>query len=240
MQSTPHLVIVEDDSITREIYVQYLSRSGFFVTEVENLADFIQLPKKENIDLILLDLNLPDGDGMNVLEEIQQLPSTGVIIVTSRQEEAECIRGLMLGADDFLVKPVSPREIHARIQAVLRRLKFQTATIKERSTLEFEYFSIDIILRKVTNNSTGEVIQLTNSEFSLLQVFLDYPDQALSREFLQDKVSAYSVDVHSRLVDTLVSRLRKKFNSPNYNMIRTVYGLGYKFYLTDVTPYKNS
>ena len=230
MPSTPHLVLVEDDAITREIYVQYLSRLGFSITEVENLADFIQLPNKENIDLILLDLNLPDGDGMSVLYEIQQLSTTGVIIVTSRQEEAECIRGLMLGADDFLVKPVSPREIHARIQAVLRRLRFQKSNLKERAMLQFGYFSIDVILRRVSNTETGETIQLTNSEFSLLQVFMDYPNQALSREFLQDQVSAYSVDVHSRLVDTLVSRLRKKFNTPNYNMISTVYGLGYRFY----------
>jgi len=229
MPSTPHLVIVEDDTITREIYVQYLSHLGFHITEVGNLAAFIQLPAKETIDVILLDLNLPDGDGMSVLEQIQQLPSTGVIIVTSRQEEAECIRGLMLGADDFLVKPISPREIHARIQAVLRRLQFQTSNVKERSMLKFKHFSMDILLREVTNNLTENIIQLTNSEFFLLQLFLDYPNQALSREFLQDNVSAYSVDVHSRLVDTLVSRLRKKFNTPDYNIIHTVYGLGYKF-----------
>lgn len=229
MQSTPHLVIVEDDTITREIYVQYLSHLGFDITEVETLADFIQLSAKEMIDVILLDLNLPDGDGMSVLEQIQQLPTTGVIIITSRREEAECIRGLMLGADDFLVKPISPRELHARIQAVLRRLQFQTPSVKERSMLQFKHFSMDIILREVTNNLTKEIIQLTNSEFFLLQVFLDYPNQDLSREFLQDKVSAYSVDVHSRLVDTLVSRLRKKFNTSNYNIIRTVYGLGYQF-----------
>jgi len=229
MKPTPHLVIVEDDAITREIYVQYLSHLGFYITEVENLADFIQLSAKETIDIILLDLNLPDGDGMSVLKQIRQLPKTGVIIITSRQEEAECIRGLMLGADDFLVKPISPREIHARIQAVLRRLEFQNHSAKERSMLTFKHFSMDIILREVSNNLTGKIIQLTNSEFFLLQVFLDYPNQALSREFLQDKVSAYSVDVHSRLVDTLVSRLRKKFNSSNYNMIHTVYGLGYQF-----------
>ena len=229
MQSTPHLVIVEDDAITREIYVQYLSHLGFYITEVETLADFIQLPAKEKIDVILLDLNLPDGDGMSVLEQIQQLPTTGVIIITSRQEEAECIRGLMLGADDFLVKPIGPRESHARIQAVLRRLKSQKRRLEERSILKFKHFSMDVILRRVTNNLTGATIQLTNSEFFLLQVFLDYPNQALSREFLQDQVSAYSVDVHSRLVDTLVSRLRKKFNSSNYNMIHTIYGLGYQF-----------
>jgi DNA-binding response OmpR family regulator len=225
----PHIVIVEDDEITRKIYVTYLSRLNFYLTEVEDLAGFAYLPTERSIDLILLDLNLPDGNGMILLEKIQKWSSTGVIIITSRKEEAECIRGLTLGADDFLVKPVSPREVYARIQAVLRRIKAKNLNTQHRSQLEFKYFSIDLMLRQAIN-SAGNTIKLTNSEFSLLQVFISYPDQSLSREFLQDKVSAYSVDIHSRLVDTLVSRLRKKFNTSNYNMIHTVYGLGYQFY----------
>jgi DNA-binding response OmpR family regulator len=99
----------------------------------------------------------------------------------------------------------------------------------QNSILNFKHFSFDRLSRQVTT-STGKAVMLTNSEFYLLQVFIEHPDQALSREFLQDKVSAYSVDVHSRLVDTLVSRLRKKMNTVEYNMIHTVYGLGYQFY----------
>lgn len=226
IQKKPHIVIVEDDLITRELYQHYLTHSGLSITAVESLAGFLALPNQQAINLVLLDLNLPDGDGMQLLKKIHQQVATGVIVVTSRKDEVDRIRGLDLGADDFVVKPISPREIYARIQAVLRRTTLNSLDQKQ---IQFAHFAVDRITRKITT-LTGKNISLTNSEFSLLEVFIDYSDQPLSREFLQDKVSAYSVEVHSRLVDTLVSRLRKKLNTKSYNSIHTVYGLGYQFY----------
>ena len=175
--------------------------------------------------LIVLDLMLPGMDGMEICREIRKFSRIPIIMITARVEEIDRVLGLELGADDYICKPFSPREVVARVKAVLRRIGPEP----EATPLAVGPISLDPANRGVTVH--GEALELTPSEFGLLKVLMARPGRVFSRNELLNQVQGYSYEGYDRTIDTHVKNLRKKLAEklPGQEIIRTVYGVGYKF-----------
>jgi two-component system, OmpR family, response regulator BaeR len=219
-----HVLIVEDESKIAELLRDYLVAAGFLVTVVER-GDWTIAEVRENMPaLVLLDIMLPGMDGMDVCREIRKFSTIPIIMLTARVEEVDRIVGLELGADDYVCKPFSPREIVARVKAVLRRTQPQAADIG----LRVGPISMDCGAREVT--VSGTEVSLTPSEFALLKALMERPHRVFTRGELLNLVQGYNSDCYERTIDSHIKNLRKKMveNGTSQEIITTVHGVGYK------------
>lgn len=225
--------MVDDQAELRELLKRYLSGEGFLVEAVEDGAAMERYLADHDVDLILLDLMLPGEDGLSLARRLRSQSAQPIIIISARGEELDRIIGLEVGADDYLTKPFNPRELLARIRAVLRRSQQQNQPpAKETSQrLTFGPYTLDTEKYQLTRGD--EEIPLTIGEFTLLRVFLEHPNRVLNRDLLLEMTKGYERAPLDRSIDVCVNRLRRKFepnpSEPTY--LRTVWGAGYLFSL---------
>ncbi|MFH1146940.1 MAG: response regulator transcription factor [Pseudomonadota bacterium] len=222
----PLVLIVEDESDIADLISYNLKRAGFDVELSQDGRTAQSVAQKRMPDLILLDLMLPDVDGTDICKELkgsEQTKRIPIIMVTAKGEEIDRVLGLELGADDYLVKPFSPRELVLRIKAVLRR---NTSPEQEKKVLVARNIQMDLDRHSATVN--GAPVALTVTEFNLLHTLMKNRGRVLTREMLLDQVWGYHFEGYARTVDTHVKRLRQKLNDAG-ETIETVRGLGYRF-----------
>jgi len=226
------LLVVDDDSRLRDLLVRYLGDQGLEVKAVGDAAQMDKLRTREHFDLIVLDLMLPGEDGLTICRRLRGTgDTTPIIMLTAKGEEVDRIVGLEMGADDYLPKPFNPRELLARIRAVLRRHAAAPALSAETPARTFAFgpFVVNLDARSLTRD--GSEIVLTGGEYELLEIFVSHANRALSRDWLMDQLRGFERDPFDRSIDVRVNRLRKKIEddpaSPAY--IRTQRGLGYLF-----------
>ena len=223
MQDT-HVLIIEDETKLAELLRDYLVNEGFKVTCLNRGDTAIETIRQERPALVLLDLMLPGLDGLSICREIRKFSDVSVIMVTAKVEEVDRLIGLELGADDYICKPFSPREVIARVKAVLRRAR--PREMARRITLD------GIILDEDTREVTidGKLLALTPSEFGLLSVLIRSPGRVFSRAELLDRVQGYRFEGYDRTIDSHIKNLRKKIAeiATNREVIITIYGVGYK------------
>ena len=224
----PGVLVVEDDPKTAELIRLYLDRDGYPVMVARNGREGLEFAKRHPIGLVLLDVMLPEMDGFDVCRLLRQESDMGIILVTARTEEADTLRALDLGADDYVTKPFRPRELVARVRAVLRRKGVNGHAVEAR-TLQFKDLTIDERRHEVRLN--GRDAAVTRKEFQLLVALASEPGKAFSRLELVEKAFGYNYEGLERTVDAHIRNLRKKIerDSGRPVYIETVYGLGYRF-----------
>jgi len=215
------VLVVEDESAIAEVAEMYLEQGGFRVRMAPTGADAIKQLDDPSIDIVLLDLMLPDADGVELFREIRSRRQLPVIMVTARDAEADRVLGLELGADDYVTKPFSPRELVARVRAVLRRGSAGESTA---TAIEAGSVRVDLESREVTIE--GEAVELTRREFDLLAHVLRHPGRVFTRAQLLEAVWDYPSDIDTRTVDVHVAQLRRKLGDAC--PLKTVRGVGYK------------
>ncbi|MEN3184657.1 MAG: response regulator transcription factor [Atribacterota bacterium] len=219
------ILVVDDEQAVGEILRLYLEREGFEVTVVYDGEAALEELRRHPFDLVLLDLMLPKKDGWTVCREIRSFSSIPIIMLTARGEEVDRVLGLELGADDYVPKPFSPREVVARVKAVLRRSKAQS-TEKHR-VIDIGPLHIDYEARKVLVH--GVPVNLTPKEFELLYFLALHPERVFTREKLLEEIWGYDFPGDTRTVDTHVKRIREKLEEAGAPpLIKTVWGFGYK------------
>ena len=228
-----HILAVDDDEKVRSLLFDYLTQEGFRVTVADSCATMQAALERERADLILLDLRLPDGDGLMLVRQLRSESHVPVIILSGKAEEVDRIVGLELGADDYLTKPFNPRELLARIRAVLRRVSdppTPRAPEELRAVVEFADWQFDLMTQRL-KAPDGRDIELTKAEFALLTAFVKRPQRVLSRDQLLDLTRADGAEVFDRSIDVLILRLRRKIeaNPSEPQLIRTERGAGYIF-----------
>lgn len=220
------ILIVDDEEKIREIITVYLKKNGYNVIEAKDGEEALNKFQETSPDLIVLDLMLPYIDGLQVCKMIRKDSSVPIIMLTARGEEYDKIKGLDIGADDYIAKPFSPNELVARIKAVLRR----TLVIKDTKIIKLPGLIINKSTHQVFINSIE--IVLSPKEFDLLWIMVNNLGRVFDREMLLETVWGYDYSGDIRTVDTHIKRLREKLSSLNYQGIKTVWGLGYKFEVT--------
>ena len=236
MDRTPHLLVVDDDREIRSLVAQFLTKHGFRVTGVRDGAEMMRTLDGARVDLIVLDLMLPGEDGLSLCRRLRATPQTAqtpVIMLTAMGEETDRIVGLEMGADDYLAKPFSPRELLARIKAVLRRVSAPPvagAPAAAGTVLRFEGWSLDLTKREL-RSPDGVLVQLSAGEYDLLVAFVEHPQRVLTRDQLLDLARGRSAVPFDRSIDVQVSRLRRKIepDPAEPTLIKTVRGGGYLF-----------
>ncbi len=224
---TPRILLVEDEKAIREAVVAYLEREGYWVTPAEDGQAALDQFAKHRYDLVVLDLMLPKVSGEQVCRTIRDGSDVPIIMLTAKGEIEDRIAGLELGADDYLVKPFSPRELVARVRALMRRAKVTEEPQRDR--LVYGPLEIDIAGHKAFLN--GEELDLTASEFKLLTTLSRYPGRVYSRMELVEKVLGYDFEGYERTIDSHVKNLRAKLDDDprDPTFIWTVHGVGYRF-----------
>lgn len=233
VERTPKILVVDDDPRLRDLLRRYLGENGFTVFVSENGEVMKRLWVREHFDVLILDLMMPGEDGLAILKRLRsEKDTTPIIMLTARGEDVDRILGLELGADDYLGKPFNPRELLARIHAVLRRRPRQDAPgapSLENEVVRFGDFELDLGTRVLKKN--GEVVPLTTGEFAVLKAFARHPRQPLSRDKLMEMARGREYEAFDRSLDVQVSRLRKLLepDPPKPRYLQTVWGLGYVF-----------
>jgi len=236
----PHVLAVDDDPTIRELVADYLGQSGFRVTAVADGPAMQAVLGEEVVDLVVLDLKLQAEDGMAIARRMRDESAIPIIMLTGRREEADRVMGLELGADDYLTKPFSPRELLARIRTVLRRRRAEVRQGRPEGVRAYRFDGCELNLntRRFTKRD-GEAVALSNGEFSVFVVLLGAPGRILSRDQLLDMSRLHNDEVYNRSVDAQIMRLRRKIEpdpaSPRY--IRTERGAGYMFGVPVETVY---
>jgi len=220
------ILVVEDEPGIARLVQDYLERAGFAVARASTAADALAFARAKSPALVVLDLGLPDLDGLDVTRELRRIGDTPIVMLTARGDESDRIVGLELGADDYVVKPFSPRELVARIRAVLRRGDSKAARGETVRALDVV---VDVPRRRVTVGNRS--VELTATEFALLETLAREPGRVFTRGQLLDAVHGVSFESYERAVDAHVKNLRKKIEPgsgpPRY--IQTVHGVGYRF-----------
>ena len=227
-----HVLAVDDDSILRKAIAEYLGKYEFRVTAVADGRAMQAVLAHEVVDLVVLDLKLQSEDGMALARRLRDESAIPIIMLTGRREEADRVMGLELGADDYLTKPFSPRELLARIRTVLRRSRTEMHQGRPEGirAYRFDGWELNLNTRRLKARD-GKAVRLSNGEFSLLVVLLGAANRILSRDQLLDMSRLHSDDVYNRSVNTQVMRLRRKLESDpeNPRYILTERGVGYVF-----------
>ena len=226
--NSPKILIVDDEKSIRNLVRSYLEAEGFEVLEGENGAEAARITRSSSPDLVVLDVGMPILDGIEALREIRTFSDVYVVMLTARSEEVDKLIGLSVGADDYLTKPFSPRELIARIKAVLRRQRGTTA-VTDTERLVFETLVIDIGRREVTVAETPA--ELTTLEFDLLAALASQPGRVFSRRQLIEAIWGWDYFGDERVVDVHIRKLRRALNDDagEPSIIGTVRGVGYKF-----------
>ena len=214
------ILIVDDEPLIREVIKEYCVLENYEVLEAENGVEALEKIKTNDIDIIVLDIMMPKLDGFSTLKEIKQIKNIPVILLSARKEEFDKLMGFDLGSDDYMTKPFSPKELIARIKAILKR------TNKE--TDEYIYDTLKIDFKGHTVYIDNEEIKLTPKEFELLSYFVKNENIALSREQLLSKIWGYDFYGDDRTIDTHIKMLRNNLKQYR-NLIKTVRSMGYKF-----------
>jgi two-component system, OmpR family, response regulator len=230
----PHILVVDDDRAMRELIAEYLGENQLRVTTAAESAQMRSALAEQTIDLVVLDLRLGTEDGMLLARKLREESAIPIIIVTGKQDDADRVMGLELGADDYITKPFNPRELLARVRAVLRRYQTAAETLpardERRRAYRFEGWELNLRTRRLTGPERQR-IELTNGEFSLLQAFCAAPQRVLTRDQLLDLSRLNSTEVFDRSIDVQILRLRRKIErdpaQPEY--IKTERGAGYIF-----------
>jgi len=228
MNTDSHVLIVDDDAVTRAKLAGYAEAAGHRVTEAEDGEKMRRVLASDPADLILLDINLPGEDGLDLTRELRSRSNVGIILVTGRTDEVDRIVGLEIGADDYITKPFNPRELLARVKSVLRRVGGNT--LIDRPVKRFAGWTFDTRTRRLTSPS-NERPGLTRAEYELLNAFVERPNIVLSRDRLLNLITHRSWDPSDRTIDVLVRRLRRKIEvEPKHpEIIITAHGEGYIF-----------
>lgn len=238
MTLAQRILVVDDDERLRELLRRYLSEQGFHAFVAAEAHSMSKLWMRERFDLLVLDLMLPGEDGLSICRRLRGAgDKTPIIMLTAKGEDIDRIVGLEMGADDYLAKPFNPRELTARINAVLRRrhaLEVPAAPSRENLSIHFGSFTLNLGNRSLTKklpDGHHEPVELTSGEFSVMKVFARHPRQPLSREKLMELARGREYEAFDRSLDVQISRLRKIVepdpSKPQY--IQTVWGLGYVF-----------
>ena len=229
-QQLAQILIVDDDPALRELLTRYLGEQGFAVAGVNDGIAMDHHLGEHTTDLIILDLMLPGEDGLSIAKRVRNSHDTPILMLSARGEDIDRIVGLEVGADDYLAKPFNPRELLARIRAILRRREPESHEAPDNSQLyTFGSYELDLANRTLTCNT--EKVTLTSGEFSLLHIFVEHPNRVLSRDTLVDMLSGYERSPYDRSIDVKITRLRRKIEAdPSAPMfIQTVWGEGYRF-----------
>lgn len=223
------ILVVDDDPEIRRLLSRFLSEQGFHVSAAGSRAEFEARMSDGQFDLVILDVMLPDGSGLDICRALHSRhPDICIILVTALKEEVDRIVGLELGADDYIGKPFSPRELVARIRAVLRRAGDVVTPAGTRECYRFSGYVADPTSRTVVGPN-GSNLDLTGAEFQLLQALLDRPGRILSREQLLDLTQGREASVVDRSIDVLISRIRRKFrDAGDEDIVKTVRNGGYQ------------
>jgi two-component system phosphate regulon response regulator OmpR len=226
----PQILVVDDDSEIRNLLARYMREQGFRVALASKCSEVHERMATNYFDLIILDVMLPDGSGLDLCRDLRAARSNiPIILLTALKEDVDRIIGLEIGADDYLGKPFNPRELLARVRAVLRRGSSSGAEPSTTEQYLFDGFAVDPATRSVTDPKGREVL-LTGAEFDLLITFLDRPGRVLSRDQLLDLTRGNDGDVLDRSIDVLISRLRRKLaESSSAQLFKTVRNGGYQF-----------
>lgn len=228
-----HVLAVDDDASIRQLIVSYLGDHDIRVTAVESGREMAEVLARESIDLVLLDLRLRGEDGLRIAHELRSTSKIPIIIVTGRQDEADRVMSLELGADDYLTKPFSPRELLARIRALLRRSRMHSTLAEAVASIRayrFAGWELNVRLRRLVPPD-GQVLTLGNAEFNLLVAFLSAPQRVLTREQLLDWSRLHNGEVFDRSIDVQIGRLRRRIEAEprSPRLIVTERGAGYVF-----------
>ncbi len=221
------ILIVEDDRNTAALVATYLQREGFITLQEHDGAQALATARREKPGFVILDLMLPGLDGWEICRELRKVSEVPILMLTAREEEIDRVLGLSLGADDYVVKPFSPRELVERVKAILRRVR--PAASLESGTLQHDGLTLDPDKHRVTVD--GQTVALTAVEYKLLHALMRAPGRVLSREELLNRLYDHGESVIDRVVDVHIGKLRQKLgddpNAPLY--IHTVRGFGYRF-----------
>lgn len=227
------LLVVDDEDRIRRLLKMYLEKADYDIEEAENGKIALEMALENEYDLILLDVMMPEMDGIQVAEELRKEKETPIMMLTAKGEELNRIQGFEVGVDDYIVKPFSPREIVLRVAAIIKRTKSSNGSSDAggdvSDTLKLPHLEIDNDSRRVT--ADGKPVNLTPKEYDLLHYLMSAPDQIFGREQLLREVWKYEFFGDLRTVDTHVKRLREKLKKESdiaAKMIETVWGLGYK------------
>jgi DNA-binding response OmpR family regulator len=234
MSTAQHIVVVDDEAPAREMVGDYLRLHGFDVTMCDGGASLRQVIAKQTPDLIVLDLNMPEEDGLSIVRMLKQQGSVPVIMLTATASPIDRVVGLELGADDYLAKPCELRELLARVRSVLRRstasVAASAAATAERHAIRFGTKWLDVEAQTLRDDD-GNEHPLASSEFALLKAFAENPKRVLSRERLLDLAEARDREAFDRAIDVRITRIRRKIepDPARPSVIRTVRGAGYLF-----------
>ena len=228
MSDNKRIVVIDDEQSVREVVQAYLEKDGYHVFVAENGTEGLALAERMNPALIVLDLMLPDVSGEEICSEIRSRSDVPILMLTAKASEEERVAGLVSGADDYLVKPFSPRELVARVRAVLRRTQSVETPLVETLSFAGGRLEIDTVQHVVKRD--GAAVELTPNEYKLLVTLARYPGRAYSRFELINRVQGYDYEGYERTIDVHVKNLRKKIEPdpahPRY--VETVMGVGYK------------
>ena len=220
------ILVVDDEYKIRKVIKGYLEKEGYETITAEDGQEALEYYKNENPDLIILDLMLPEMSGEEVCSRIRHASDIPIIMLTAKGQEEDRVEGLDIGADDYVVKPFSPRELMARVRALLRRSDYQAPKAEYMSYLEGD---LKIYPSKMQVSYKDEIIEFTSTEFEILIYMARHPGQVLSRDQLVESVLGLEFKGFDRTIDAHIKNIRKKLKITDKKIIETVYGAGYKF-----------
>ena len=227
-QKNKHIVVVDDDEEIRSLLADYLARNGFMVTGAKDGEDFFTILPSVNPDLVVLDVMMPGEDGFSVCQRLRRESELPVIMLTASADETDRIVGLEMGADDYLAKPFNPRELLARIKAILRRVHEPVKTQRQARLYRFGNLTLDTMSRMLSF-ADGSEAPLSGADYTLLHLFLDKGNDVLSRDEISDVLHGRECNPYDRSIDVHMSRLRQRLgdDAKKPRLIKTVRGAGY-------------